>query len=89
MSRTERQRRYRMRHPDKYAAAARRHSARSGSVPGDFGGHRGRRKPWSAGEEARVLEQTIPDRQLAEELDRSLKSIAVRRSQIKRREAAS
>jgi hypothetical protein len=81
----ERVKRYRKRHPEKWAEQARRYSRRTGSEPRDFGGHRRGRKLWSPDEEDRVVAHTVPDRQLAEELDRTVRSISVRRSLIKRR----
>lgn len=77
--------RYRKRHPEKYAALMRRHNRRAGSLEKDFGGHRRGRVPWSADEEQRVLDHTVPDRQLAEELGRTKPSIIARRWQIKQR----
>lgn len=85
MSYRDRQKRYRKRHPEKYAASMRRHSEAGGTIPGDFGGHKRGRIPWDALEEARVIEHSVPDRQLAEELGRTQKAIIARRSQIKRR----
>lgn len=82
-------RRYRKRHPDRWAAAARRYSERTGSEPKDFGGHRKGRKPWSADEEDLVIGHAVSDRQLAEELDRSVRAITIRRCQIKKRQRAS
>lgn len=85
MTDAARQKRWRKRHPQKWAEQARAYSHRTGSEPGDFGGHRRGRKPWGDDEEQRVMGHGVPDRQLAEELDRSVRAITVRRSQIKAR----
>lgn len=63
----------------------RRHNQAAGSEPGDFGGHKRGVIPWEPWEEDRVVAHSVPDRQLAEELNRTLAAIIVRRSQIKRR----
>lgn len=84
----ERAKRWRKRHPDKWNAQARRYSESTGSEPEDFGGHKRGRRPWTQDEEDLVIAHAVPDRQLAEELDRSLRSITIRRRQIKRRKKA-
>jgi hypothetical protein len=84
LSSSQRAARYRRRHPQKWAETARRYSQRTGSEPGDFGGHKRGRKSWDAEEDRLVLEHAVPDRQLAEEIDRTVRAIAMRRSRLRR-----
>lgn len=85
LSSYERTRRYRRSHPEKWAEQMRNYNYRSGAEPGDFGGHKRGRKPWDAEEEQRVIDHAVPDSQLAEELDRTVKAVTVRRCQILKR----
>lgn len=41
------------------------------------------RRPWTLAEDARIMERAKPDRELAEDLRRSVQAIQVRRSRIR------
>lgn len=68
---------WRLKHADKRNAWRRGNYAR-----GDFG-HRTRRL-WSQDEDRRVIAHTIPDRELAQDLGRSVQAIQVRRCKLKK-----
>jgi len=64
----EANKKWRLSHPAKRTAGNKRYHAR-------FQGRPNTRKPWTDAEIARVLAHEVPDRQLAEELQRSVQAI--------------
>lgn len=67
-------RRWRLAHPEARNAAKARNYNQTGPSSGE---------PWTQEEDRRVLAHTIPDRQLAAEINRSVRAIQIRRSRIK------